>query len=688
MSELDPSLLTLLDRAEAEAKRAGHEEPGPADLAAAIAARDEQEFDHVFGEGSADRLRRRLPSIGPKGDRADVVEILGGLDSKGAAAIVAALEERLDWLPEVLAAAKAAPSEAPARTQAGEDAGNLGAYGPPEGISELVEIVSPDPAMIGRDDLVDELVALLSRQRPASVLLSGDEGSGKTSALTALATRLGADDYDGPLAGLPVIRIRPEAILADNPIDALDRSLDGLDSGEIVAIDDLETVSVLSSGSALLAVLTRIRAAVDNPNVRLVLLIDSRYVGDLEAAHGELTDELARVRVEPLEGEDLDRIGEDRGPQLASHHGVELPAEVLRLAAAPAASGDNRAHPGLLIDRLDAACAWAALRDDRTTRDADLELPAEIAPPDGATLKEALAKRVKAQEQAIEIVADRLALARARLDLSPDRPDGIFLFAGPTGVGKTELAKAICEALYGEEDRLIRLDMSEYAQPWSIARLTGPQPGYVGFTEPSAWLTTRIIERPDTVLLLDEIEKAHPDVWNAFLQVFDAGRLSDSRGQVADFSAVVIVMTSNLGSEIFGSMPIGFGERDEKSQAAYEDTGVIEAIEKAMPPELINRIDEIVPFRPLGRESIRVIAELVCDQIVGRLRERGYRLAIPAEVIDLVAETGYDPAYGARHLHRNVERLLLQPLAAMEDRDLKASVNGRAVSWVKAGVEV
>jgi len=269
-------------------------------------------------------------------------------------------------------------------------------------------------------------------------------------------------------------------------------------------------------------------------------------------------------------------------------------------------------------------------------------------------MEEALAKRVVGQEEALRIVANAIRRSRAGL-ADPRRPNGSFLFLGPTGVGKTELCKALAEFLFDTEEAMIRVDMSEFMEKHSVARLIGAPPGYVGYEE-GGHLTEAVRRRPYSVILLDEVEKAHPDVFNVLLQVLDDGRLTDGQGRTVDFRNTVIIMTSNLGSQIIQEYA---GEKNYTKMKS----AVMEAVQQSFRPEFINRIDDIVVFHPLGTRQIRAIVDIQLLYLRKRLAERNMDLTLEDGARDLLGEAGFDPVYGARPLKRAIQQQIENPLA-------------------------
>lgn len=268
-------------------------------------------------------------------------------------------------------------------------------------------------------------------------------------------------------------------------------------------------------------------------------------------------------------------------------------------------------------------------------------------------MEQQLGKRVIGQREAVVAVSDAIRRSRAGLS-DPDSPNGSFLFLGPTGVGKTELSKALAEFLFDTEEAMVRIDMSEFMEKHSVARLIGAPPGYVGYEE-GGYLTELVRRRPYSVILLDEVEKAHPDVFNVLLQVLDDGRLTDGQGRTVDFRNTVIVMTSNLGSDVIQNM----------AEQGYDEmkSAVMEIVGGHFRPEFINRLDEIVVFHPLGREEIRAIAEIQIEHLRRRLEEREIGLELTTAALDHLGDVGFDSVYGARPLKRAIRQQLENPLA-------------------------
>jgi ATP-dependent Clp protease ATP-binding subunit ClpB len=269
-------------------------------------------------------------------------------------------------------------------------------------------------------------------------------------------------------------------------------------------------------------------------------------------------------------------------------------------------------------------------------------------------MEEALHKRIIGQSQAVTAVCNAIRRSRAGLS-DPKRPIGSFLFLGPTGVGKTELCKALGEFLFDTEDAVVRIDMSEFMEKHSVARLVGAPPGYVGYEE-GGYLTELVRRKPYSVILMDEVEKAHPDVFNILLQVLDDGRLTDSQGRTVDFRNTIVVMTSNLGSDLIQELA-------ETGDYFTMKAAVLGVVNKHFRPEFMNRIDEVVVFHPLDKEQIRQIADLQINHLRARLAERELGLNVSKEALDYLASSGYDPVYGARPLKRSIQQHIENPLA-------------------------
>jgi ATP-dependent Clp protease ATP-binding subunit ClpC len=280
-----------------------------------------------------------------------------------------------------------------------------------------------------------------------------------------------------------------------------------------------------------------------------------------------------------------------------------------------------------------------------------------------------LERRVVGQPEALSLVGDAVRTARAGLK-DPRRPVGVFLFAGATGTGKTELAKALAAFLYGDEDRLARFDMSEYQEKHSISRLLGAPPGYIGHDE-EGQLSRAIRTHPSSVLLFDEVEKAHPEVLDVFLQIFDDGRLTDTHGRLIVFNECLIILTSNLGTSSedearLAAHPLGFGAapsaREQETPTQYRQR-ILSAVQRTMRPELVNRLTATAIFYPLSRASIRGVVDKILHEVRERLAGPHLTLDLADEVYDYLAQRGYSPRFGARELERVVQRELLQPLA-------------------------
>jgi len=277
-------------------------------------------------------------------------------------------------------------------------------------------------------------------------------------------------------------------------------------------------------------------------------------------------------------------------------------------------------------------------------------------------MEEEIHKRVVSQDEAIQAIARAVRRSRSGLK-DPRRPVGSFIFLGPTGVGKTLLARALAQFMFGEEEALIQIDMSEYMEKHNVSRLIGAPPGYVGYEE-GGQLTEKIRHRPYAVVLLDEIEKAHPDVFNMLLQIMEDGRLTDSFGRGVDFCNVIMIMTSNIGAELIkGQTSLGFRQTSEEFTYQNMKERLLREVDRHFRPEFLNRVDDVIVFKPLTKENLQEIVEIEMEEVRSRLADKGISLILSPEAKDFLIERGYEPDFGARPLRRAIENLVEDPLS-------------------------
>jgi ATP-dependent Clp protease ATP-binding subunit ClpC len=383
-----------------------------------------------------------------------------------------------------------------------------------------------------------------------------------------------------------------------------------------------------------------------------VRLINSQ----LPPAAKELDKELRQVlkdKDDAVRSQDFDKAGELRDRE------VEIKAEIRALSQQKKAESDNEEESPVVCeeDIAHIVASWTGVPVSKLTESESEKL---------LHMEDTLHQRLIGQDEAVKAISR--AIRRARVGLkNPNRPIASFIFSGPTGVGKTELAKSLAAYFFGSEDAMIRLDMSEYMERHTVSKLIGSPPGYVGYNE-GGQLTEAVRRRPYTVVLFDEIEKAHPDVFNMLLQILEDGRLTDAKGRTVDFKNTLLIMTSNIGSKVIekGGGGLGFefaGASEADSQYNRIRSLVNEELKQYFRPEFLNRLDEIIVFRQLTKDEVKEISDILLKEVFVRLNEQGITLEVTERFKDRLVEEGYNPSYGARPLRRAIMRLLEDSLA-------------------------
>ena len=566
--------------------------------------------------------------------------------------------------------------------------------------------------VIGRDQEISRIVQILSRKTKNNPVLVGDAGVGKTALALGLAQRVAAGQVPAELAKMRVLELDLMNVVAGTRFrgdfeERMNNIINDIeeDGHVILFIDELHTI--MGSGSGIDSTLDAaniLKPALARGTLRTVgATTQEEYQKHIEK-DAALSRRFAKVSIEAPNVADSIAILQGLRQSYEDHHKVQISDQAIETAVKYAHRYLTSKHlPDSAIDLLDEASATVQNRGPQNYEQLDLtpvdqalmaadfkkvsklleqeqqpklyKLKVEeedvLATLSGLSgipvqkltqtdakkylnLETELHKRVIGQDEAISAISRAIRRNQSGIR-SSKRPIGSFMFLGPTGVGKTELAKALAESLFDDESALIRFDMSEYMEKFAASRLNGAPPGYVGYEE-GGELTEKVRNRPYSVLLFDEVEKAHPDIFNVLLQVLDDGQLTDSKGRKVDFSNTIIIMTSNLGAtSLRDDKTVGFGARDIRLDHANMEKRMLEELKKAYRPEFINRIDEKVVFHSLSAEDMQEVVKVMVKPLIASLAEKGIELKFQASALKLLAQEGYDVEMGARPLRRTLQ---------------------------------
>ena len=541
-----------------------------------------------------------------------------------------------------------------------------------------------DP-VVGREREISRVIQILSRRTKNNPVLVGEPGVGKTAVAEALARRVARGEVPDTLKNRRIVTLDLASMLAgtkyrgdfEDRVKCIIKEVQR--AGDVIVfIDELHTIVGAGSAEGAIDAANILKPALGRGEIQVIgATTPEEYRKHIEK-DAALERRFQPVNVPEPDGECCERMLLALRGSLEAHHGLRITDEAVSAAIRLSTRYIcDRYLPDKAIDLLDEAASRVRVEGSPSRTQVEASDVAEVVsawtgvPASAITepeserllrLEEALHRRVVGQDEAVSAVAR--AIRRGRVGLAdPRRPLGSFLFLGPTGVGKTELCRALAEAVYGDEEALIRLDMSEYMEKHAVSKLIGSPPGYVGYGE-GGQLTERVRRRPWSVVLFDEIEKAHEDVYNLLLQIMEDGRLTDSEGRRADFRSTIVVMTSNVGAKaITENRPaLGFSGAARDGDGAVREA-VMAELRQTFRPEFLNRVDDAIVFRRLTPADVRRIARGLTDAVRERMRALGVQLEVTVGALDLLAERGFDPTYGARPLRRCICTQLEDPAA-------------------------
>ena len=541
-----------------------------------------------------------------------------------------------------------------------------------------------DP-LVGRDDEIQRVIQILGRRRKNNPMLVGDPGVGKSAIVEGIAIKIINGDIPPVLADKRLISLDLGSIVAGTKYRGdFEKRLKSIinevaaSPDVILFIDEFHTIVGAGGASGSLDAANMLKPALARGDIQCIGATTMDEFRKIVEKDGALDRRFQKIVVEHTDIPHSISILNRLKTNYEKHHNVIYTDEAIEACVRMSERYiTDRCLPDKAIDAMDEAGSMVRLKNPKKTGSVTAEDVAEIISkmtgiPSGRVaenegnrllkMRDVLQKRIIGQNEAVEKVVRAIQRNRAGIK-DPGKPIGTFMFFGPTGVGKTQLAKSLAEYLFDSEDNMIRLDMSEYMEKFNVSRLIGAPPGYVGFEE-GGQLSERVRRKPYCVVLLDEIEKAHPDVFNLLLQVMDEGRLTDSNGRTVSFRNTIVIMTSNVGSRELEEYGSGMGfSTSVKNITGNRKVIVEKAVKKAFPPEFINRVDEQVFFNSLTKEDIEAIIDIELKGLRKRVKEAGFELNVTPSAKRFVAEAGYDPNYGARPLKRAIQKLIEDPVS-------------------------